>query len=419
MNSNRPGRQHGKPLLISALEGPAQSQILNRVHFSEGTSSDNGKYDEWWLQRLLYLFPQSLPIQELEPGIGVLIPIGMEMPILDGRVDNVFVTKEGNIVLAECKLWRNPEARREVVAQIINYAQGISRWSYQDFDSAVCKSKDAEKQPIGKGLFEILKEKTGDELDIDEAAFVDAISRNLHLGRILLLVVGDGIREGAESLVDYLQMHAGFHFTLGIVEAAVFEVPNDGFIVQPRLMVRTLNIERAIVRLASEGIAVEPDVTPYPAEKSSRSTTMSEDIFFEGLSSKAPSTVKPLRGFLDKVKDIGVFLDPATKSAGLKWQAPSGPTFNLGGITLDGKLTTVSVGWVPNSIGQIDLAHWYLEELGTIIGGSVRKTPDKAQWYIIKGGLAFPDAIDALQEDDRWMTLIEDYTEKLAKASQP
>ena len=43
---------------------------------------------------------------------------------------------------------------------------------------------------------------------------------------------------------------------------------------------------------------------------------------------------------------------------------------------------------------------------------------DMAQWYIIKGALAFPDAIDALQEDDRWIALIGDYTEKLAKASQ-
>ncbi len=287
MNSNRPSRQHGKPLLISALEGPAQSQILNRVHFSEGTSSDNGKCDEWWLQRLLYLFPQSLPIQELEPGIGVLVPIGMEMETPAGYVDNFFVTTEGYIVLAECKLWRNPEARRQVVAQVIDYAQSISRWSYQDFDSALKKSIDAEKRPIGKGLFEILKDRKGDELDIDEAKFVDAISRNLHLGRILLLVVGDGIREGAESLIDYLQMHAGFHFTLGIVEAAVFEVPRHGFIVQPRLMVRTLNIERAIVRLASEGIAVEPGVARHAVEKSSRSTTMSGDIFFEGLNSKA------------------------------------------------------------------------------------------------------------------------------------
>ncbi len=72
---------------------------------------------------------------------------------------------------------------------------------------------------------------------------------------------------------------------------------------------------------------------------------------------------------------------------------------------------------MPDSIGQIDLAHWYLEQLATIIGGHVKKTPNKTQWCIIKDG-PLPDAIDALQEDDRWMALIADYTEKLAKASQ-
>ena len=86
--------------------------------------------------------------------------------------------------------------------------------------------------------------------EIDEAGFVDAVSRNLRLGRMLLLIVGDGIREGVESLSGFLQMHAGFHFTLGIVEMPVFRLPQGGLIVQPRVLARTVNIERGIVKVA-------------------------------------------------------------------------------------------------------------------------------------------------------------------------
>ena len=420
MNFKRSGRQHGNPLLISSLEMSAKKQILIRKHFSQEKSVESANYDEWWLQRLLHMCPQSLPIQELEPGIGELIPIGMEMEMPSGYVDNVFVTAEGNIVIAECKLWRNPEARRQVIAQVIDYAQSMSKWLYEDFDAALRKSINEEKKPVGgkeKGLFDILKEKFGGELDIDEATFIDAISHNLRLGRILLLVVGDGIREGTETLVDYLQMHAGFHFILGMVEVAVFEVPGQGFIIQPRLMVRTCNIERAIVRLVGEGISIEPSVVPCIDKKSSRTSTMSEDIFFESLRSKQPATATALQVFLEKAQDCGVFLDPATKSAGLKWQAPSGQTFNLGGITLNGALTTYQVGWVPVSIGLTDLAHDYLENLSRIIGGRVRKTQHEGQWYVVKNGLNYPEALDALQADGEWLTLIEDYTNKLAKAA--
>jgi hypothetical protein len=73
--------------------------------------------------------------------------------------------------------------------------------------------------------------------EIDEAAFHDAVSRNLKRGRFLLLIVGDGIREGVEAMAEFLQQHAGFHFTLAFIEIALFQAPG-GFIAQPRVLVR-------------------------------------------------------------------------------------------------------------------------------------------------------------------------------------
>lgn len=35
--------------------------------------------------------------------------------------------------------------------------------------------------------------------DVDEQQFNDALTANLRLGRFLLLIVGDGIREGVEA----------------------------------------------------------------------------------------------------------------------------------------------------------------------------------------------------------------------------
>ncbi len=35
-------------------------------------------------------------------------------------------------MLVEAKLWRNPEARRKVIGQILDYAKELSRWNYED-----------------------------------------------------------------------------------------------------------------------------------------------------------------------------------------------------------------------------------------------------------------------------------------------
>ena len=61
------------------------------------------------------------------------VPICIELNTPAGPIDNFMVTASGLPVLAECKLWRNPQGRREVVGQILDYAKELSRWSLSDF----------------------------------------------------------------------------------------------------------------------------------------------------------------------------------------------------------------------------------------------------------------------------------------------
>jgi hypothetical protein len=60
---------------------------------------------------------------------------------------------------------------------------------------------------------------------LPESEFVDAVSRNLRSGRVVVLIVGDGIRTETERLLESLQSHAGFRFTLALVELSVFMLP--------------------------------------------------------------------------------------------------------------------------------------------------------------------------------------------------
>ena len=113
------------------------------------------------------------------------------------RVDIFGVTPYGRPVLVECKLWRNPGARREVVGQLLEYAGLLARWSYADLSSRLKSALNAASE---NPLYDhVLSSSVG---DIEEADFVDAVSRNMRAGDFHLIIAGDGIHEGLHAVAD-------------------------------------------------------------------------------------------------------------------------------------------------------------------------------------------------------------------------
>ncbi len=143
------------------------------------------------------------------------------------------------MTLVEFKQWRNPQARREVIGQILDYAKELASWRYEDLQREVSKCLNT----AGNALYDRV---CAIHPDVDEAQFVDNVDRHLQRGEFLLLIVGDGIREGVETIVDFVQRHGGLHFNLALVEAALYRENNGGLIVQPRILVRTEIVSRFV-----------------------------------------------------------------------------------------------------------------------------------------------------------------------------
>jgi len=204
-------------------------------------------YDEDWLQKLLYQHPHALPVAEVDDAFSGLIPLCREMSTPAGDVDVVYVTPTGRPVIVEAKLWRNPEARRKVIGQILDYAKELSHFNFDTLDGAVRAARrkmDGEDPP--RGLLDIVG---SHDHALDEARFRDAVTRNLRRGEMLLLIVGDGIREGVGSITDFLEGHASLHFTFGLVEMAIFRMPDGGQLVQPRVLAQSTIVRRVVVEL--------------------------------------------------------------------------------------------------------------------------------------------------------------------------
>ncbi|BBF94067.1 DUF4268 domain-containing protein [Blastochloris tepida] len=242
-------RQHAPLVLVSNEDG---SRTLPPI--SVQSNKQAGGYDEAWVRDLIFRHPEAIPLQEIDPSYGPLIPVCTELDTrAAGYADALFVNPLGMPTLVECKLWRNPEARREVVGQIIDYARAIRRWTFSDLQREAARAR-------GEQGFDLVEHIRGQgHPDLDEAAFADNVSLNLAKGRVMLLVLGDGIREGVEAIADYIQNTAALQFTFGLVEAQVFDLGEGRRIVQPRVLARTLIVNRTVIDLARPDLAVSED----------------------------------------------------------------------------------------------------------------------------------------------------------------
>lgn len=100
------------PLIVSA----STTRALNRIRLTEKDFKEN------WMQRLLFDSPQLQPIGEIDPVFSPPIPLGREIQTKAGPIDNLYISPSGFITIVETKLYRNPQARREVIGQVIDYA---------------------------------------------------------------------------------------------------------------------------------------------------------------------------------------------------------------------------------------------------------------------------------------------------------
>jgi hypothetical protein len=214
----------------------------------------DGAVSEADIRALVHKHPGCLPIAEIDPMYSGPVPICTELNTVAGPIDIFMVTPSGLPVLIECKLWRNPEGRREVVGQILDYAKELSRWSSSDLQREVSRRLNRDGNP----LLEMVR---AVDSRVEEMPFNDALTANLRRGRFLLLIVGDGIREGVEAIAEYLQRHAGLHFSLGLVELPIYLMPNGDHLVAPRVLVRTTLVTRNVVAVP-DGHAIEEAENP-------------------------------------------------------------------------------------------------------------------------------------------------------------
>ena len=358
----------GVPLVLTA--GGRTPVELQRV------STTDTRIAEDLIQRLVVEHPSVLPVEQLDPMFDPPVPVGREIATTVGSIDALFISPEGGITIVEAKLWRNPQARREVVGQIIDYATALSSWTYVELDQ-VCR------QGTSHSLWQTVTEAHHEFTGQDEARFVDAVARNLRYGRFLLLVVGDGIREEVERMASYVQDAPRLQFHLALVELGIYD-SDDGEVrtIVPSVVARTAEITRAVVRVeVAEHTNVDVDVSvPVDDSPRSRRTLTIEQFFAEMTERTDPATVRFYRGILDEFDvDDRFQLLPRAASVSLRLRHPDGGydftvlVFETGGRAYPGWLH----GQCERAGVPVEVAYRYVADLSGILGIPVdRKNAD-------------------------------------------
>lgn len=289
------------PVVIQKFMSDEQSAtFLSRIEL------DKPPYNEAWLQNLIHENPELVPAGEIDAAFEDIIPVVRELALPSGFLDNLYFTPSGYPVLVEVKLWKNQEARRKVIAQIVEYAKDFSQMTYETLNAELRKLRKNE-QWGNNPLYEIISRET--PAAHEEATFVDRVVRNMREGRFLLLVLGDGVREGMADLANYLMYHS-LRYEFGIVQIRLLTLPDGSVLALPDTLAKAQMIERhvTVVNVADASMHItEGDrsgsLSRVVGERLEK-TSLSLEDFFDTMSETSPDNVLWLKGFLEAVSDL-------------------------------------------------------------------------------------------------------------------
>lgn len=264
---------------------------------------------EKWLQDFLPLCPDVLPVADIDSNFSDLTYLCNEASIKTskkgkGRVDVIYISKSGRLVLVETKLHRNPESSREVLSQILDYAANIraAGWDYSVINDLYGKSD----------LYKEMQKKFKDLPDRE--TFIENVNRYIRQADFLMVIVGDTISDTVENLATFINSPIDMKYKLALCEIKTYKM-GDKYLVIPRLTLNTKTIERAVITLQSNNIVCSPKETPEP-QKDNKHISI-ENFVNEFVKHHKNIPEDAVYDFLNDLSAIGYSLSAGTKHIGV------------------------------------------------------------------------------------------------------
>jgi len=186
----------------------------NDVHWED---PEVGAYpDEAKLKTILRDDPALFPFDDRRRPVVMVDEFPVSIGDTYGFVDLVGVSAAGSITIVECKLEKNPDIKRRLIGQLIEYAAALWGISFEDFDAlwqalvrpGMMNDAEWEKRKRPPLEDDIAAAAAGDA-SFERGTFRAAVEENLRAGRFTLVVAVDSITEALERSILYLSEHTG------------------------------------------------------------------------------------------------------------------------------------------------------------------------------------------------------------------
>ena len=335
-------RRH-HPVWLDTLDG--EPEELERVPAAAWASLGAGA-NEKHLEDLIAKRPGVLPISEFGNVFRQLTCIGRQVPTAAGPVDLLFMSKHGRLVLVETKLHKNPEARRQVIAQVLDYAAHLHEFSIERITSVAEEHWKANQTVPFPGLAAMIRglggpggsPLEGEDFADDDAQFLADVQRALRAGEMLGLMVLDHVNPKTDSLVELWNRGQSMAIELGLVEMAIYrrKGTTGPLLVFPHVSQKALPLQRVVVEVRSAGTN---ELIPVSAvsrqEEDSSRIAAGKKPKLAGRAAFLEAVDQPVRGRVERVVSLideleaqaGDVLEVHEKPTqwGLYWQSEQKP----------------------------------------------------------------------------------------------
>ena len=224
-----------------------------------------GKTLEDALQTLIARHPEVIPGGMIGPESDDphrFVLLRREMPVGGWSLDLLLVDQRGVLTLVEAKLIKNPESRRDVIGQIMEYAaNAVERWA--DGQARTAASEFWAKQ--NEDIDEIMRRFLGEGVDLE--GFWALVEENLKGGRIRLIIAGDSIRPEVRRIIEYLNAEMTNAEIYGL-ELQCYGTDQDSLVLVPRLIGQTQAVLDRKSRMSAPTVWTENKVRDYIEELS-------------------------------------------------------------------------------------------------------------------------------------------------------
>jgi len=326
------------------------------------------------LQNLFIESPFLIPVEEIREGVSPLVFAVGEFGLPgSGNTDILAFSADGDIAIIECKLAANPESRRKVIGQILEYASFLWGMSYREVNSRVQRLK-------GKALPNLIEEAVAGEWD--QNSFEEGITQSLASGSFILIIVVDQINEELRRIIRYINECSESAFSLHALEVHRFKASGIEILV-PQLY----------------GLSTKPTATR--GEKRKKWT---RDEFFEVLRGNVEPSITTLVENLYEWAEATadrVWFGTGVRTGSFTFHyLREGKTISVFTIYTNGKLQ-LNYGWLSTQISTdvVEQFHRRIIEIPTFS----RIPDDFSKWPT----LAIADAFTGPEEIQRFKQAVE------------